>query len=169
MKYSIFLLLSVLFIQPVIGWGQNSTLYNGRVDFKQNSIEVHDGLVFFDSDISVAGISIGRYQSLVLTPWIHTQTDSLALPPIILYGSNKYKIYRRTEKLNKNKKDKKETYIILKNFPRLIQEISYKDTISYQPWMDKAGLSLVGTFCTYSDTPIETYRHVMTEDLRLSE
>ncbi len=169
MRFGIFLLFAIIYLTPIKGLGQESTLYNGKVDIKQNSVEVRDGFVFFDADISIYGIEVGRYQSLILTPWIQTEVDSVALKPVILYGSNKYKIYSRSVKLNKSKKEKDENHTIYKNYPKSIQEMSYKDTISYQPWMGKAGLSLTGTFCTYGGTPINTYSHILIDDLKLRE
>lgn len=67
--YIYFLLVALLF--PVQAQSQTqapATTYNGLINIKQNKAEVEGDLLKLDMDILLSGLSVGRYQTLILTP-----------------------------------------------------------------------------------------------------
>lgn len=146
---------------------QEKQHYNGLVFIKEKDIRIEENKLTIDVEINISGIPVGKTQSLVLSPIIYNVRDSLILPPVVLNGNNKNKMYRRQVVLSKGEKTDHSAYMILKNDPTELQVISYTYTIPYQPWMKNAGLVLLGTFRNYNNEPLRTYRNVLIEDLEL--
>lgn len=93
----IFLLVALLF--PVQAQSQTeapATTYNGLINIKQNKAEVEGNLLKLDMDILLSGLSVGRYQTLILTPVLRKDNYLLRLSPIRINGANKHKMYERT-------------------------------------------------------------------------
>lgn len=142
-------------------------VYRGEVSVKQNKAEYVNNKLVLDFDISLCGLSIGRYQSLVLMPMLRFGRDSLIMPPVIVNGANKQKMYERAVELKGEEEAREAAYAVVKNDPRYIQEVSYKKTLPYRPWMSKAELVLIGELENYQGQAIQTFINVLTKELDL--
>lgn len=142
-------------------------VYRGQVSVKQNRAERKGGMVEMDADLSLCGLSVGRYQTLTLIPMLRGEADSLLLPPVVIKGANKYKMYQRTLALRGKEAAADGAYAVLKNDPFLIQVVSYKKAFPYRPWMSGAAFILVGELENYEGEPIQTFINVLTDRLDL--
>lgn len=142
-------------------------VYRGQVLVKQNRAECNGGVVKMDADLSLCGLSVGRYQTLTLIPILRGKTDSLLLPPVVIKGANKYKMYQRTLALSGKEAADDGAYAVLKNDPFLIQIVSYKKAFPYRPWMSGAAFVLVGELENYEGEPVQTFVNVLTDRLDL--
>lgn len=142
-------------------------VYRGEVSVKQNKAEYVNNKLVLDFDISLCGLDVGRYQSLVLMPMLRFGRDSLIMPPVVVNGANKQKMYERAVALKGEEAAREAAYSIVKNDPRFIQVISYKKTLPYRPWMSKAQLVLIGELENYQGEAIQTFINVLTNELDL--
>lgn len=140
-------------------------VYRGQVSVKQNRAEREGRTVEMDFDISLCGLSVGRYQTLTLIPMLRNGADSLLLPPVVVKGANPYKMYKRSVALNGKGIADGGAYAVLKNDPLLIQVVSYKKTFPYRPWMAGASFILVGELENYEGEPLQTFINVLTDRL----
>jgi len=169
MKISLLYILCGLILSPFILEAQDPQpkVYTGSVHIKQNVAEVRNDSVFLDMDITLYGVPVHSTNSLILTPVLFFEKDSLRLPYIRIHGKQKDRMYKRSVILSKGKKEDKSAYVVLRHDSIITQVISYRDTITYEPWMEEAGLLLEGSFKKYNDKLISTYTDVLTEDLNL--
>ena len=166
----IFLLVALLF--PVQAQSQTeapATTYNGLINIKQNKAEVEGNLLKLDMDILLSGLSVGRYQTLILTPVLRKDNYLLRLSPIRINGANKHKMYERTVAFQGKQVADKNAYVVLKSAPTLLQEVNYKKEISFRPWMENAELLLLGELTDYDDIPVQTYTNVLTDRLYIRQ
>lgn len=143
-----------------------TSVYRGMVKVKQNKAELSGGKLALDMDVSIIGLSVGRYETLLLTPVLRNGGSSFSLQPIRINGANKQKMFQRALAFE-GESAKGNTYAILKSDPTLLQEINYQKEIPFQPWMEHAELILVGKLNNYDDQPIQTYTDVLTDDMRV--
>ena len=116
-------------------------------------------------NVSVCGLSVGRYQTLSLMPMLSSDRDSVVMAPVVLNGVNKQKMFDRTLVFEGKKAADGDAYTVIKNTPELIREIPYELSIPYQPWMKNAALILVGELDNYEGAPLRTFVNVLTEHL----
>lgn len=164
MKAIIYIGLLFLFTLPFSVKSQ-TTEYRGQVSVKQNMAEQRKGLFCLDMDISLCGLSVGRYQSLTLMPMLRNGRDSLLLQPIIVNGANKQKMYDRTLAFKGKEIADAGAYVVVKNDKSLIRVVSYKKEIPYRLWMKDAELILVGEVSNYKGEPLQIFVNVLTQKL----
>lgn len=139
--------------------------YRGVVSVKENKVEQKGNTLTLDVEISVCGLSVGRYQTLTLMPMLRAGKDSLLLQPIVLNGTNKQKMYDRTLAFKGKSVADDGAYVVLKNDPLLIRQIAYKKIIPYRPWMKGSQLVLVGLLNNYEGGTEQTFVNVLTDEL----
>lgn len=164
----IFLFLLIMQLFPTQSQSQvqaQATVYNGLVNIKQNKAEMSDGLLTLEMDILLSGVSVGRYQTLLLVPVLRNGDHALRLPPVRINGANKQKMYERKIAFEGKQAADGNAYVVLQSNPTLLQEVSYKKEISFQPWMAEAELILLGELNNYDDIPVRTYKDVLTDRL----
>lgn len=162
--YTALLLLGVL--SPLFGQTLSQS-YKGLVAVKQNKIELIDNMLVLNMNIDLCGLSVSRYNSLELTFMLRNGNDAILLQPIIVNGANKQKMYERALALKGRQTADAGAYLVLKNDPALLQEVSYKKAMPFQPWMDNAELVLVGKVNNYDNMPIQTFVDVLMESINL--
>lgn len=168
MKTSFYILLFFLFVQVFPGQAQTA-VYRGMVKIKQNKTELNNGVLMFDMNICLSGLSVGRHQTLYLYPVLRSDNDSICLQPIRINGLNKQKMYQRALVFQGKEAANGDAYVILKSDPTLLQEVAYKKEIPYRPWMQHAELVLVGELTNYDDVPVHLYTNVLTDDLNIKD
>lgn len=143
-----------------------TSVYRGMVNVKQNKAELSGDRLALDMNVSILGLSVGRHETLLLTPVLRSGSSSFRLQPIRINGANKQKMYRRALAFE-GESAKGNAYVILKSDPTLLQEIKYQKEIPFQPWMEHAELVLIGELNNYDNQPIQTYTDVLTDDLKV--
>lgn len=142
-----------------------TSVYRGQVSVKQHVAGQRDGAFCLDLDITLSGLSVGRYQSLQLIPMLKNGSDSLRLKPIVLNGANKQKMHKRALTFKGKDAAENGAYIVLKNEPWLLREISYINEVPFRPWMKNAELILVGEVNNYEGITQQTFINVLAEKL----
>lgn len=172
MKTSIYIFLFLLIIQVLPAQAQlqeQVAVYKGLVSIKQNEADVANGILQLDMNILLSGLPVGRYHTLELTPVLRNGNQSLRLSPLRINGANKQKMYERTIAFKGKQAADGDAYLVLKSDPSLLQEVNYKQEVSFQPWMKEAELVLVGELNNYEGNLIQTYTDVLTDCLHISE
>lgn len=144
-----------------------TSIYRGIVSVKENQVELQGNTLSLNVDIDICGLSVSRYQSLMLIPMLRDGKDSLLLQPIVINGANKQKMYERTLVFKGKAVADDGAYVVLKSDPSLIQQVTYKKTLPFQPWMKGSQFVLVGLLNNYEGYTIQTFVNVLTDDLKL--
>lgn len=139
--------------------------YHGMIMVKENKVNLQDNTLTVDLNIDLCGLTVGRYESLSVRPMLRMGADSLLLPPIVIYGTNTYKMYERAVAFQGKFAVNGNAYVILKNDPHAIREVAYQKVIPFKPWMQGAQLVLVGVRCNYNGEPEQTYINILTDKL----
>ena len=166
MKTSFYIFFFFLIMQVLPSQAQTS-VYKGMVNIKQNKIELEKGVLSLDMDVSLCGLSVGRLQSLELTPVLRNGSNSVRLQPIRVNGANKQKMYKRALAFQGKAAADGNAYVVLESDPALLQEISYKKEVPFLQWMQHAELILVGELNNYDDIPVQVYTDVLSDDLNI--
>lgn len=143
----------------------------GQLSIKQHQVILMDDSVYWNMDLSVQGLVIGKTQSLSFTPVIYS-LDSLhrvQLPPVVLMGKDKQRLNARKKALaNKYKVDPcLEHTTLVYSDNDTITTIPYEISFKYEEWMQESGFRIVGERLNYEGYPMQTYVDIMTEELRI--
>lgn len=163
---TIIYILTFLFVAMLCQAQEFVSVYRGAVYVKENKIEKKGSKLVLDLQFDLSGLSVGRYQTLALVPVICQGRDSLLLQPIILNGSNKQKMYKRTLAFKGKAVADEGAYVVLRNCPAVLSQFNYHQDIPVKDWMKGAKLVLKGEFRDYNDIPTQTYIDVLAEKLR---
>jgi hypothetical protein len=142
----------------------------GTVAIKLNSANIK-GSSFnlnVDMDIKINHMYIGKHESLSLTLALKKGNEILYLPPVIINGSNKRKMYERAVNIHGLDIAKGDAYAVLKNDQDLIQFLPYKKSIPYKSWMNKSQLVLIGRVLDYNDNVIDSFTDILEKSLYIS-
>jgi hypothetical protein len=144
----------------------------GTVSIKLNSINIKGQSsnlnMDMDMDIKINHMYIGKYESLSLTLALKKGNEILYLPPVIVNGSNKRKMYDRAVNLYGLEAARGDAYAVLKNDQDLIQFLAYKKNIPYKSWMNKSQLVLIGKVLDYKNNVIDSFTDILEKSLRIS-
>lgn len=164
MKTTVYILLFLLAIVSCPAQEVLST-YQGMVTVKANKVEKQGNNLELEMSIDLCGLSVGRYQTLSIIPMLRAGRDSLRLQPIVVNGANKQKMYERTLSFQGRAVADNGAYVVLKNDPKVLRQVSYRATIPCKSWMKGAEFILVGQFNNYDGQPQQTYFDTLTERL----
>jgi hypothetical protein len=134
-------------------------------NIKRQSININMDM---DMDIKINHMNIGKHESLSLTLALKKGNEILYLPPVIVNGSNKKKMYDRAVNLYGLEAARGDAYAVLKNDQDLIQFLAYKKNIPYKSWMNKSQLVLIGKVLDYKNNVIDSFTDVLEKSLRIS-
>lgn len=139
--------------------------FHGMVSVKANKIEQKGNRLFFDLNIDLCGLSVGRYQTLSIIPMLRDGQNTVALKPVVVNGANKQKMYERTLAFKGKAPIDDIAYVVVKNNPALIRQISYRVSIPYKSWMKGAEFVLIGQFNDYDGNPQQKYQDILSDKL----
>ena len=125
--------------------------YRGMVYVRENSIEQQGDNLMLNLQIDLSGLSVGRYQSLAIVPMLREGRDSLKLQPIVVNGA---KVVADDG-----------GYLVVKNQPTLLREVTYRMAVPFESWMKGAELVLVGELKNYDGVTKEVYINILTDNL----
>jgi hypothetical protein len=121
-----------------------------------------------DMDIKINHMYIGKHESLSLTLALKKGNEIVYLPPVIVNGSNKRKMYERAVNLYGLDAARGDAYAVLKNDQDLIQFLAYKKNVPYKSWMNKSQLVLIGQVLDYKNNVIGSFTDVLEKSLRIN-
>lgn len=139
----------------------------GTVTVKLNTAKIKGKALNLDMDIKINHVYIGKRESLSLTLALKKGNEILYLPPVIINGSNKRKMYERAVNLYGLEAAKGGAYAVLKNDEDLIQFLPYQKSVEYKSWMNRSQLLLIGEVLDYNNNVINSYTDVLEKSLRI--
>ncbi|MDR3141648.1 MAG: DUF3868 domain-containing protein [Tannerellaceae bacterium] len=160
------IIISVLFSMLPANLQANEA--TGTVSIKLNSANIKNLNVNMDMDIKINHMHIGKHESLSLTLALKKGNEVLYLPPVIVNGSNKRKMYERAVNLYGLNTAKGDAYAVLKNDQDLIQFLAYKKDVPYKSWMNRSQLVLIGKVLDYNNNVIDSFTDVLEKSLRFN-
>lgn len=117
-----------------------------QVFVKNRPVQLINDSMLIDMDIVIDGLSINTERQLVMIPVLATKGYSKGLPPVVINGKNRHKLYMR--KLALSGGDKYNPYQIVKaSDDDLRQVVNYKMAIPVEPWMHNASFRLEQELC----------------------
>ncbi len=139
MKRILFLfiiLLTALAGKPSAAWAQTEIVPGVVVD--SAGMERSADYLSATIEMDLSGLQVKRNRAVLLTPRIASETDSVELPSIGIYGRRRYYYYvRGGESFLTGRKD--EAILRASKKPSLLD---YKQTVAYEAWMNGSVLSL---------------------------
>lgn len=154
---------------PCLLFAHEPDVFQGQVMVKQDSFVIRKNVLYLYMHISLSGLQVGRYESMVLTPLLHAGGKEFALQPVVLNGANKQKIYERKKVFDGPVYARKNAYVVLENDPEAEKEIVYLQEVECRDWMKKAALVLRGERCGYNGRPEQTYMDILTDKITIQE
>ena len=100
-----------------------------------------------------------------IAPMLREGRDSLKLQPIVVNGANKQKMYERTLAFKGKVVADDGGYLVVKNQPTLLREVTYRMAVPFESWMKGAELVLVGELKNYDGVTKEVYINILTDNL----
>ena len=164
MKTTVYILFFLLFSLTSPAQQVLST-FHGMVTVKANKIELKGDVLQFDLNINLCGLSVGRYQTLSITPMLRGEGVSFGMRPIVVNGANKQKMYDRTLAFKGKAVADDGAYLVVKNDPSVIRQIYYQVSIPYKSWMKGARFVLLGEFNNYDGVTQQTSWDILSESL----
>lgn len=168
MKHLFPLLISLIFLQG----GQSlaaQKVYDGMIYIRQNIAEIRNDSVYLDMDINIHGLKVNKRESLYLFPVLFYGADSIKLAPVVLNGNSKQRKINRKIAIEGYYNPQRNAYVVIENNPIIHRVVSYSTSLRYQPWMDEAGLKLIGEFKNQDDKTTLTIVDLLTDDLLLTQ
>lgn len=166
MKHSFLLIICGLLLQG-IQWLSAQKVYEGMVYIRENNAEVKNDSVYLDIDINIHGLKVNQRESLYLFPTLFHEADSIKLPPVVLNGAIKQRKINRTIAIEGSYKPQAKAYVVIENTPVIHRVVSYQTSLRHRPWMEKAGLKLIGEFKNQDGETVLILSDLLTDDLHL--
>jgi len=112
-------------------------------------------LLDIDIDVKLNYIYVNRSESLQLSLALRSADNkqTLALPPIIINGANRWQMYKRAVVLKGESLANNGAYAVVKCDADLIQLVPYRIQIAYHEWMRNAQLVLFSERKTMTTAP----------------
>ncbi len=130
--FRIFLLLTLSAFEIIAG------NYKGEVLFETKTLKEQNDSLFLVMDIHIHSFAVNDCQSLIITPVLETEVNSIWLPYVQVNGNNKRQMIKRWESLRGKNRIYEKPYLV-KNInngePELLE---YSIAIPYEQWMDSA-------------------------------
>ena len=107
-------------------------------------MERADSCLVLDMNMDLRDVRLAPNCTVYIIPRIFSGSDSLDLPPVMLNGPQSDLMYRRRKALGKFiEPTPYEPYAVLRESGHDLPVINYrKDDIGFQPWMEKADITL---------------------------
>lgn len=95
--------------------------------------------------LNISELDLPSVRSLTITPVLTEGTKEKALPPILLNGANRHKVYRRNVSLGAETPE--DYYTVIKVSRKGNSPIDYRESVAFEPWMATAQCYLVKDYC----------------------
>jgi hypothetical protein len=141
---------------------------------KVNKAALKGKALGLELDIQLPYIDVPSHESLQLTLVLVENTtnkkkQSVSLPPIIIHGANKRKMYERTKALSGEAVANGTAYAVLKTDKDLIQYVQFKKAIVYKTWMSNCQLQLLSERKNYGDKVIDSSANMVQKKITVSK
>ncbi|MDR1259551.1 MAG: DUF3868 domain-containing protein [Tannerellaceae bacterium] len=139
----------------------------GAVSVKLNRAELKGNALNLDMYMTIERMPVKRYESLMLTITLKGpgRGQTLTLPPVIVNGDNKRKMFERTVAIKGLAVARSGAYAVLKNDPELVQYLAYRRAVAYKSWMNNCQLILTGEIKDYRNNTIQSFTNTFVRQL----
>lgn len=125
---------------------RQQTIYGGRITVARPEPSRRSGdSLTIRFRLGADSLRIPSARSLTLTPILAGEADSLRLQPILLNGRNRHQVYRRDRSLGTEAADT--YYTVRKMTGDAALDLAYRQTLPFEPWMEKARLVMEEDLC----------------------
>ncbi|MBK5723126.1 DUF3868 domain-containing protein [Dysgonomonas sp. Marseille-P4677] len=129
-RFLVGIVMIIIFISNLQAQRIQNNIYINNAKANQSK----DSLVV-EMTIDGSKIELPSNESVMLTPVIKTDNNIIELRPVVISGNIRYKADKRTMYFSKDLKNNADPLMI-----KEVSTISYRQKISYQPWMQNATL-----------------------------
>lgn len=142
----------VLFLHCVLStlsvsvYAQELSVSGKQVLIKSRPVSIRQDSAWISLDIEISKLSVGSERQLILTPMLQANNNNKALPPVIINGKKRHKIFNRSLKFSK--KNEQPPYRVIQiNRDNASEIIHYSVGVHVEPWMKAASLVLEQDLC----------------------
>jgi len=116
------------------------------VYIKSKPVKMQGDSAWINLDIEISKLSIGSERQLVLTPILQSKDNNKPLPPVIINGKKRHRIFNRSLKYNKQSGIM--PYKVIKiSSDKDTERVHYSMGVRVEPWMKRASLVLEQDLC----------------------
>lgn len=149
MKRSLIHLLLLLLLPAVAATAQEA--YKGQIRVTQKHFTLSGGQLQVNMDVNYEGLDLPSSESLTLTPILKSSTHRLALPSVLINGTEKQRVYNRKQALSSRRGTPQPSSaapsVVLRNDSKTARRFAYKVSVPYKEWMSDAVLFLQSEEC----------------------
>lgn len=122
----------------------------GEVNILSADLHQKANQLYVTMSLDVSKLDVGTRSEVIFTPVLlaNDGNERAELPPVLIYGHNRYKVYKRSMALNKNQTDlRTSAYEVVNSKKQKKHTITYAQTLPYEEWMSNSTLVLEGDLC----------------------
>ncbi|SHF93855.1 DUF3868 domain-containing protein [Dysgonomonas macrotermitis] len=155
--YSIFI--ATLFSgTPIVLSAQN--IYKEQINVNSSQLQQKGDSLYVSMQIDIEKLDIDNQRSLTLTPLLSSNGNQRTLPPVLINGSTRHKVYERSINLKKDQAEQLDFYKVVKE-NSLNNTIQYNTVIPYESWMETSQLQVKEDLCGCGGHQQETYTETL--------
>lgn len=155
--YSIFIV--TLFLgTPIFLCAQN--IYKEQINVNSSQLQQKGDSLYVSMQIDIEKLDIDNQRSLTLTPLLSGNGNQRTLPPVLINGSTRHKVYERSINLKKDQAEQLDFYKVVKE-NSLNNTIQYNTVIPYESWMETSQLQVKEDLCGCGGHQQETYTETL--------
>lgn len=137
----------------------------GTVSVKLNGTSLKGQSLSVNLSMNIDRIYVSSHMSLALTFALQSGNNILYLPPVIVHGSNKFKMFERTVALKGLEVALDGAYEVLKSNYTQNLYVSFNKSVAYRPWMNKCQLLLIGEVLDYNNNIVDTFTDTLEKSI----
>lgn len=145
-KNSIFscIIFSICFLWNILE--VQGQLKENKITTEVKNFEKKDDNLLVNVDFVYDNLQLKKHEQLILKPVLKTEQNILELPPVVINGKKRYKVYLRQQAFKKTPELSNAT-VIKFNKKNKQDRIPYSVTIPFEEWMNTASLYLKESGC----------------------
>lgn len=149
MKRAIKTITLLLLLSAVTFSVEAQKTYKNQITVNPRELSQKKDSLIINMDIDFSGLVMDDDRSLSLIPMLVSKEKQTELPSVLINGRRRHKLYKRTQILNKGKKEKGEAVVfeVIKAEKNAKKRINYSLSIPFENWMKDARLDLKEDLC----------------------
>ena len=165
------LTLTLLFATCCLCLGQE--FYRGELFVTGQHFSLTNGHLNVELSVDFEGLKMPSDESLTVTPVLKNGEYEQELPAVLINGTEKQKVYQRTQALAAGKRNDAKVRIspipavVIRNDHAASRAFTYKVSVPYEQWMERAILLLRSQECACHGKKGDVYEDKIADGIRL--
>ncbi|MCI1682100.1 MAG: DUF3868 domain-containing protein [Bacteroides sp.] len=150
-------------------------VYKGQLDITDKDLSVSKGKLHVGMSVNYENLQLSSNESLTLTPLLKSEKCVLELPPMVVNGCIRQRVYHRKQVLSSKQRSRLKPAsassapaVVAKNNRKKVRQLAYNIQVPYLDWMEGASLVLRTSECGCNGKPAGIYEDKIAEGVKMS-